>query len=133
MINKYSKLFLIATILSGACIKEAYAVREFQFQSRVRFGEKMLLHEAVKDRDIDRVKNLVEFFGSDFDAIDEYGRTPLHYAFMVGSSVGEYDIAIFLIKSGANCRIEDDFGKIPNHYINLDVNLDLASLLSILD
>jgi hypothetical protein len=69
----------------------------------VNIGKELI--EAVKSRDIKRVKELLER-GANPNAKDKNGWTPLHHA----ASVGSLDIAMLLINKGAdvNAKSEKD-------------------------
>jgi len=72
--------------------------------------EKEQLHFAAQDRNIDRVKELIEY-GVDIDTFDDLERTALHYAV----EAENFEIADFLIKNGANVNSQniDKIGETP--------------------
>lgn len=69
---------------------------------------KYLLHRAVINKDLERVKSLIQE-GWDVNEIDYNHWTPLHYA----AQDGLCNIAEILIISGAKIDIKDDYGKSP--------------------
>ena len=77
-----------------------------------------LLHRAVINKDLKHVKSLIKE-GWDVNEKDYNHWTPLHYA----AQDGLYDIAEFLIISGAEIDVKDDYGNTPlsNAVYNSDV------------
>jgi len=83
------------------------------------------IHEAVRSGDLAQVKALV---AKDLKAVNEKdarGRTPLHFA----SVVGKPDILAFLIASGADVRATDPGGFTPLHWAAAEGQADAARAL----
>lgn len=76
----------------------------------------MTLHNAVKDRNLDQVKALLEA-GADINEVDSEGKTPLHYCDIESyfNSALCVDIALYLLKNGARKSISiiDNDGNSP--------------------
>ncbi|XPV68946.1 MAG: ankyrin repeat domain-containing protein [Halarcobacter sp.] len=77
-------------------------------QSDGDFINELALHDAVRAKDFDIVKDLVNN-GMQVDTKDKYGYTPLHLA----ARLNQYDIAEFLINKGANVNNVDVFKDTP--------------------
>ena len=69
------------------------------------------IHDAAKAGDIETVKQHLAA-GTDVDAKDKYGRTPLHLA--PGS--GHKEIAELLIAKGADVNAKNKYGVTPLHF-----------------
>jgi len=67
-----------------------------------------MLHKAVNNRDIPRLKALLAL-GSDINAKNELGNTPLHLACLIGSSV----VARVLINRDAKINVKNNEGFVP--------------------
>ena len=93
MKNKYSKLLLSLIIFSAIFLK----IHTDQ------------LHDAVKDNDFEHARNLIEFFETNINAVDEDNKTPLHHA----TNLGYLNIINLLIEHGADLYAEDNDGKKP--------------------
>lgn len=66
------------------------------------------LNQCVLDGNLESVKIFLEL-GACINKRDRYGWTPLHYA----ASEGYLDICRYLLRKGANLRIENKEGKYP--------------------
>lgn len=73
-------------------------------------GQASILHDAVDEGDIDRVESLTTQ-GTDVDAPDDTGRTPLHWA----AGEGHTQIAARLIAAGAEVNAKSKGGWTPLH------------------
>ena len=56
---------------------------------------------------IDLVKNLVEIYNMDIDIKDQYGWNPL----LIACSWGNFEIAKYLIKKGADINVKNDYNE----------------------
>jgi ankyrin repeat protein len=72
------------------------------------YKSKTILFESSKHSKLNNVKILVES-GAKIDSLDGNGSTPLHVAI----SVKNYDIAYYLIKSGASLNVKNKWGYTP--------------------
>jgi len=79
------------------------------------------IHEAIFDGNIEAVKQHLDA-GTDVNAKDEKGWTPLHEAALGGHK----GIAELLIAKGADVNAKDDNGWTPLHYT---ANKEIAELL----
>jgi ankyrin repeat protein len=70
------------------------------------------LHESVRDGEADKTLALLQEKGTDVNARDENGMTPLHYT----ATNGETDLAELLISRRADVNIRDDEGNTPLHW-----------------
>ena len=70
------------------------------------------LHESVRDGEADKALALLQEEGTDVNAQDQNGMTPLHYT----ATNGEVDLAELLISRGADVKIRDDEGNTPLHW-----------------
>ena len=75
-----------------------------------------LLHDAVNDCDLLKVKKLLEH-DHDPNSLDEDQQTPLHIAVCITDPVG-VDIVQFLIESGADVNMTDLYGQTPLHNLS---------------
>ena len=80
--------------------------------------------DAAKAGDIETVKQHLAA-GTDVDAKDKYGRTPLHLA--PGS--GHKEIAELLIAKGADVNAKSKYGVTPLHYAAGNGHKEIAELL----
>jgi len=69
-----------------------------------QFGSMTPLHAAVLYEHCDTAAILIKF-GANVDALDGYGRTPLHYAANVGATACAKD----LIAAGADVTVQEDY------------------------
>ncbi len=69
------------------------------------------LHKAVKEVDEKEVHTLVEM-GLDINAVDQEGKTPLHYA----AKIGRYSLVKYLVDHGADVHMKDKARKTPLVY-----------------
>ncbi len=72
------------------------------------FISELALHDAIRAKDIEIVKDLISH-GVEIDKKDLYGYTPLHLAVRFGL----YDIVDLLISKGANVNNVDDYEDTP--------------------
>ena len=77
------------------------------------YNSKTILFESSKHSKLNNVKILIES-GATISSIDGNGSTPLHVAI----SVKNYDIAYYLIKSGASLNIKNKWGYAPLDILN---------------
>jgi len=75
-------------------------------------GKHGVLNGAVRAGDIKSVKELL-VAGSDVNAKDPYGLTPLHLSAILNSSV---EVAQILISAGSDMNAKDKAGRTPLHY-----------------
>lgn len=66
------------------------------------------MDEAIRNRDLQKVKTLVEA-GADVNTVDIYGRTALFMA----TFNRDFDLVKYLIKKGANVNLRNSFGETP--------------------
>ena len=90
--------------MHSSCHK--YELKDLKKMRRKR--DEYLLHNAVIEKDLDKVKSLIKD-GWDVNETDYNHWTPLHYA----AQDGLYSIAEVLISSGAEIDVKDDYGKSP--------------------
>ena len=83
------------------------------------------LHKASVQGAIDEMKRLLGYPPVPVNAVDEYKRTPLHWAVMAG----KYKAAKFLIKHGAAIDRQDDEGKAALHYAVIANESKIAKML----
>merc|ERR1711881_788683 len=83
---------------------------QFYFSQKKNFRQTKMsdLAWAVKNGDLDQVKELVDNKGLDVNA-DIDGRLPLHYA----SDYGQLEVIKYLCSKGANLNAEDKHGISP--------------------
>jgi ankyrin repeat protein len=88
--------------------------------------DRELLHRASQSGQIDEVRRLVEQ-GSDVNAFDELGMTPLHYA----AEREQFDVVTFLLTHGANVNAihEPTIGRPPLAHIAPTCSLRMAHML----
>lgn len=67
-----------------------------------------MIFQAAKHSQLENVKLLVKY-GANLNVQNKSGNTPLHIAI----AVKNYDIAHFLVLSGASLKIEDRWGYTP--------------------
>ena len=111
------------------CIKTAKVMLE-TYKAKPNKTDKLLrtclhiaIHRSSPSIDSDsQVINLLLDSGSDINAIDKLGRTPLHYAFVkigdwTNNNIDPIEIITTLCsKLGINHNVRDKFGKTPLHY-----------------
>jgi ankyrin repeat protein len=73
-------------------------------------GCKKSLHDAVQYSHISIIERLIKS-GADVNALDRWGKTPLHIAAMIGRE----DAAKLLIDNGADINAKDNYGYTPLH------------------
>jgi ankyrin repeat protein/L-ascorbate metabolism protein UlaG (beta-lactamase superfamily) len=83
------------------------------------------IHEAVRAGDLAKVKALVAKDPQVVNEKDARGRTPLHFA----SVIGKPDILAFLIAGGADVRAADPGGFTPLHWAAAEGQADAARAL----
>ena len=82
-------------------------------------------HEAVNGGSITMIKYLMETKGMNVDCKGESGRTPL----MIASSIGEYDVAKYLLDHGADVNAKDSTGTTAIIYASYYNYLPIVELL----
>jgi len=82
------------------------------------------LIEAVKAKNIDKVKNLL-FEGADIDSADENYYTPLHWA----AYNNDIEMVKFLIKEGADIYFSDKSGQLALDYAKEKNYLEIIKIL----
>lgn len=82
------------------------------------------LHMAVKQRDLEIVKFLVES-GADVNIQDGSGFSPLYYAVVQNL----FDISKYLLKHEANPNLQNNIGNAPLHQIAFKGKFELMDLL----
>ncbi|MBN1972915.1 MAG: ankyrin repeat domain-containing protein [Sedimentisphaerales bacterium] len=100
-------VFLEPSILSAQNTEPQQYVQVEQGQEELT----QALFTAVTNGRGDEVKKLIAQ-GAAVNAVDKYGRTPLHSA----ASAGHIDIVKLLIAQGARLDIKDNAGRVPLHY-----------------
>jgi ankyrin repeat protein len=88
--------------------------------------EREALHFACQDGDLERVRALVSG-GSDLNAFDDLGMTPLHHA-----AKGEHlEVARYLLENGANVNAHEEstIGNTPLGEVAGSCSLRMAQLL----
>lgn len=106
-VDPTKKGFLIKYLKESIEEKFARIANAYQ-EGRGELGETPL-HEAVKNNKIEKIKKLLKDKGTDINAQDTYGDTPLHLA----SNNGYLDIVKFLVEKGANINIKSKSGDNP--------------------
>lgn len=93
------------------------------------FSQDSKLHDAVEDRDIKKVRQLIAS-GHDVNAEDHFGRTPLHTAV----EEGQFAIIKVLVENGADTNVKDTSfyqnGLTPLHRAVIKKRLDLVRFLA---
>jgi pectate lyase len=87
-------------------------------------GADISFHSAARIGDLAIVENIIRK-GTDLNAKDVSGRTPLHYAV----EYGHKNIVELLITKGANVNIKDDDGNTPGHVALGKYNNTILELL----
>jgi ankyrin repeat protein len=90
MVRRIAIAIIVICALAAGCAREGSLV------------------EAIQMGDLGRVERLVNS-GVDVNAVDEFGRTPLHYAAMCG----EVRATGMLLDAGAKTDIRDHNGRTP--------------------
>lgn len=73
------------------------------------FPIRTVLHEAVSNRNLAQVEDLIKKQYLDINAQDADGKTPLHLA----SETGQADIVAYLVQQNANREVKDNDGRTP--------------------
>ena len=81
------------------------------------------IHDAVRTGNIEAVKQHIAA-GTDVNAKDQNGKTPLHYA----AWKGHKEIAELLIANGADVNAKDDKGGTPLHVAAWEGHTEVAEL-----
>jgi len=89
-------------------------------------GAEFSIHVAAKLGNIESVKQHLAA-GTDVDAKNHDGMTPLHY--VRGSAVGSMEVAELLIAKGADVNARDNYGDTPLHYSAYALNYPRVRLL----
>eukprot|EP00297_Palpitomonas_bilix_P018269 CAMPEP_0113900002 /NCGR_PEP_ID=MMETSP0780_2-20120614/20403_1 /TAXON_ID=652834 /ORGANISM="Palpitomonas bilix" /LENGTH=195 /DNA_ID=CAMNT_0000892349 /DNA_START=282 /DNA_END=869 /DNA_ORIENTATION=+ /assembly_acc=CAM_ASM_000599 len=71
--------------------------------------QRVALHMAAANGDVEVLKVLLAAKGVDVDAANEAKNTPLHYAALNGHA----EAVELLLEAGANPAVENDFGRLP--------------------
>ena len=74
-----------------------------------------LLIQAIKEKDIEKVKTLIIDKKADVNAPDKTGTTPLHHAVYSASAA----VIKFLLENGAKVNAQNKSGYTPLHYVAL--------------
>ncbi|KAJ8578843.1 hypothetical protein ON010_g355 [Phytophthora cinnamomi] len=89
------------------------------------------VHYAARNRDLELLQELLRAAGKDgargaVNQRDWLGRTPLHYAVNTAAMSADASFAVerFLLQSGADASIQDDFGFGALHFALIKVQLD---------
>jgi hypothetical protein len=77
----------------------------------IRPQQQLLLHRAVRDRDMETIHVLIAG-GANVNEVDDINRTPLHWA----ADEGFLEIVQALIAGGANVNVQDNNNKTPLHW-----------------
>ncbi len=113
----YSPLFIA---MEGNHSQVAESLREAGGLASAR------IHDAVAEKDMDRVKHLIHKYPEMVDEIEEKrNRTPLHEAVLINS----IEMAKLLIEAGAKLNIQGEFGFTALHYAARNGNLDIIKIL----
>ena len=112
---KTQLLSLVAiSMLTGGCTATSQVTKEENLQDKTSeinkadFIGETALHDAVRVKDIDLVKDLLSQ-GAKTDTVDIYGYTPLHIA----ARLNEYEITKLLIENGAEVNTTDNYMDTP--------------------
>ncbi len=112
---KTQLLSLVAiSMLTGGCTATSQVTKEENLQDKTSeinkadFIGETALHDAVRAKDIDLVKDLLSQ-GAKTDTVDIYGYTPLHIA----ARLNEYEITKLLIENGAEVNTTDNYKDTP--------------------
>jgi len=87
-------------------------------------GSSMSIHKAAGDGNIEAVKQHLAA-GTDVNAKNDRGRTPLHDA----AINGHYAIAELLIAAGADVNAKDESGETPLDWAIMNKQTELTDLL----
>ncbi|KAI9981476.1 hypothetical protein PInf_009228 [Phytophthora infestans] len=89
------------------------------------------VHYAARNRDLELLQALLRAAGKDgarnaVNQRDWLGRTPLHYAVNAAAMSADASFAVerFLLQSGADVTVQDDFGFSALHFALIKVDLD---------
>ena len=121
-VAKQDKLTMLKFILSkgNAC----YTVREY-VNYFARKSRKTWLMIAVDNGNINIVNNLINFYGADVNQANGERLTPLHIA----AYKGHRNIALLLLKNGADRLMENKWGEKPAETARGKGNEELAQLM----
>ncbi|KAE9246305.1 hypothetical protein PF004_g4867 [Phytophthora fragariae] len=110
------------------------ALKDSSAQQAVIVGDtknRSPVHYAARNRDLELIQELLRAAGKDGarDAVNQrdwLGRTPLHYAVNTAAMSADASFAVerFLLQSGADASIQDDFGFGALHFALIKVQLD---------
>ncbi|KAE9047678.1 hypothetical protein PR002_g910 [Phytophthora rubi] len=110
------------------------ALKDSSAQQAVIVGDtknRSPVHYAARNRDLELLQELLRAAGKDGarDAVNQrdwLGRTPLHYAVNTAAMSADASFAVerFLLQSGADASIQDDFGFGALHFALIKVQLD---------
>lgn len=91
-------------------------------------GSPRMLHSAVRNRDVDRLRDLLDAKPELVDAPDPDGNRPLHKAVTTNSHAGT-DIEAMLISYGADVNARDKWSRMPLHMVAMNGQVELGTLL----
>ena len=114
---KYLLLTTIAAVLLVGC-----ATKQSQKTPTVKAPD-ISIHDAAAVGNIEAVKQHIAA-GTDVNAKDQNGKTPLHYA----AWKGHKEIAELLIANGADVNAKDDKGGTPLHVAAWEGHTEVAEL-----
>jgi hypothetical protein len=129
--NSFHKNTLLANLISNESTGKAITLIQL-FADKINFtlqdaeGKTLLLF-AVKTLKTDLVITILAVDKSSLDIADEQGKTPLHYACILGLA----QVARMLVANGANTKRKDQQGFTPAHYLQSSHKLIIATLNSV--
>lgn len=77
------------------------------------------IHTAVRDGDLDMVKDLLELGGVDVNLRTESGNAPIHFA----AHCGHVEVMKLLLSAGANKRIVNNLGQTPFDLVQMRAHI----------